>query len=83
MGTPYEEYLQTDYWKALRKEAKKRVGYRCQVCNRNDRPLHTHHRTYERLGRELPNDVTVLCDVCHSLFHDKLPKPPDAQSGGE
>lgn len=47
-----------------------RAKYRCQVCDQpgNNRTLHAHHRTYERLGHELDSDITVLCDDCHKLF---------------
>lgn len=30
--------------------------------------LHVHHRTYERLGEELPEDLVVLCEVCHEAY---------------
>ena len=66
---PYKQYLQTDHWQSVRKEALERAGGRCQVCNANDR-LHTHHRSYERRGEEMPSDVIVLCASCHKLFHD-------------
>src|SRR5204863_263367 len=75
----YAEYLQTDHWKKQREDALKRAFRRCAVCN-SDKSLHVHHRTYERLGCELPNDLTVLCDDCHELFHDRLPSPP-SESG--
>jgi 5-methylcytosine-specific restriction endonuclease McrA len=70
---PYGEYLQTPEWRERRDQALDRAGYRCQVCN-SGRNLHVHHRTYERRGRELPGDLTVLCSGCHSLFHGKPDK---------
>ena len=70
----YQEYLQSDYWKLFASEAKERVGNRCQLCN-SEGSLHVHHRTYERLGEELPDDVTVLCADCHARFHDKINLP--------
>jgi len=66
----YAEYLQSDHWKQFAAEAKERAGNRCQLCNA-DGELHTHHRTYDRLGEELPEDVVVLCADCHAKFHDK------------
>ena len=46
------------------------ANWKCQVCNEsNDKVvLDAHHRTYERLGDELPEDITVLCRDCHSLY---------------
>jgi 5-methylcytosine-specific restriction endonuclease McrA len=67
---PYYEYLQTDHWKETRKAALKRAGFRCQVCNTNERTLHVHHRTYERRGQELARDLIALCESCHQTFHD-------------
>jgi hypothetical protein len=28
--------------------------------------LEAHHPTYTRLGVEIPEDITVLCDNCHT-----------------
>jgi hypothetical protein len=71
----YYTYIKSPSWKAKADAAKKRAGYRCQVCNRgkNDGAiLNAHHRTYERLGNEHPEDITVLCEDCHSLYeHNK------------
>ena len=67
----YRKYLQTDEWKRRAEAAKACAGYRCQVCN-GEGPLDAHHRTYERLGHELPEDITVLCHSCHELFSRKM-----------
>jgi hypothetical protein len=65
---PYDDYLQTHEWAARRVEALRRADDRCQVCDGNE-SLSVHHRTYERRGRERPDDLTVLCGPCHELFH--------------
>ncbi len=65
----YQTYLQSPEWAIKRNEARERAGHRCQVCNSPNGPLDTHHRTYDRLGRELPEDLIVLCRSCHDLFH--------------
>ena len=69
----YQEYINSDEWKKKASEAKKRANWRCQICNKHQSkiPLHTHHRTYENLGNEKPEDLTVLCEDCHALFHGK------------
>lgn len=66
---PYDEYLASEHWKLVSDEAKERDGHRCRICN-SDGTLHVHHRTYERRGRERPEDVITLCAECHRLFHD-------------
>jgi hypothetical protein len=65
---PYDEYLRTPEWKKRRKKQLKSAGHRCQVCNSPKR-LNVHHRTYDRRGQELPQDLIVLCRNCHSIFH--------------
>ena len=70
----YREYILSHEWKVKAKTAKKNAGYRCQLCNRHkdEVTLHAHHRTYDRLGDELPEDITVLCADCHAKFHNKV-----------
>ena len=69
----YQKYIQSPEWKEKALKAKERTGWRCQICNRHGdrKQLHAHHRTYERLGNELPEDITVLCPDCHEKFHGK------------
>jgi hypothetical protein len=67
---PYREYLQTPEWQETRKRAMKRAGFRCQVCNAYGVRLNVHHRTYERRGFEDNQDLIVLCEGCHSIFHE-------------
>lgn len=63
----YQIYIRSDAWRQKANEAKERAGWRCQVCNGTER-LQAHHRNYDRLGHELPEDITILCDECHELF---------------
>jgi len=75
----YYHYINSPEWRAKAEEAKARSNNRCQICNKSRAQvqLDTHHRTYERLGHELPEDVTVLCRNCHQLYEDerRLEKP--------
>lgn len=66
----YQEYLESDRWKALAAETRRLANNRCQVCN-SDGELHIHHRTYDRIGNELQSDLVALCASCHALFHGK------------
>lgn len=70
---PYAEYLKTDHWHFTRQAALSRAHNRCQVCNTpsSEVALEVHHRTYEHRGQERPEDLIVLCDGCHSLFHER------------
>lgn len=77
-----EVYLRSEHWLRTRREALARADRRCQVCN-GQQSLDVHHRTYERLGAELPTDLTVLCRRCHDLFHKSMaPKPGKPKGRG-
>ena len=67
----YKEYLQSDTWKEKRKLKLSESGNSCQLCN-SQINLHIHHRTYERIFKENLNDLTVLCQICHSRFHETI-----------
>jgi len=68
----YNDYLTTDYWKAVAGAVKARAGWKCQVCN-SPLDLNAHHRTYEHQGNELNHleDLVCLCRRCHATFHGK------------
>lgn len=68
----YYAYIRSEAWQEKAYDAKQRAGWRCQVCNARGPRLDAHHRTYDRLGHELPEDITVLCSTCHAKFHDKI-----------
>jgi hypothetical protein len=67
---PYVRYLQTEHWMKVRQQALEYADFRCMICNR-ETDLQVHHRTYDRLGEEQPNDVIALCSDCHKKHHNK------------
>lgn len=71
----YAEYLLTEHWQYMRQRMLARARYACNFCGCN-RQLHVHHRTYERIGRERPEDLVVLCAECHSSVHDLRHRQP-------
>ena len=60
----YYAYIKSPKWYALCQRTRDFWDNRCAVCY-EPRPLEVHHRTYLRLGNELPTDVLPLCDECH------------------
>lgn len=64
----YRDYLATPEWQMTRLDALERARGACQVCSSKYR-LRVHHRTYDRFGTEQPRDLLVLCDECHTTFH--------------
>lgn len=64
----YKQYLESDYWQSVRDEyAASRLPTRCLGCGWFAYQLH--HRSYERLGRELLMDFIPLCGKCHQSLH--------------
>jgi hypothetical protein len=68
---PYGQYLQTDHWQSVRREALERAGHKCQLKESHGGILDVHHRTYKNRGAERPEDVIVLCRSCHARHHIK------------
>ena len=65
----YRAYLRTERWRSRRDWALRQRGHHCEACG-SAHALHVHHRSYDRLGDELLEDLRVLCDHCHALVHD-------------
>ena len=71
----YLSYLKSKLWKKRRYAALERAKFKCEECG-DTRWLQVHHLTYERLGREHPKDLQVLCQGCHWIA-DALRKNPN------
>jgi len=69
----YNDFLNTPYWIAIAMQVKYKAGFACSLCN-SLTGLATHHKTYDRHGKELSywkEDLICLCNVCHKKFHNK------------
>jgi hypothetical protein len=53
---PMEKYAPRGHAVARRK---------CERCKLSTTDLALHHKSYERLGRESPSDLELLCPNCH------------------
>ncbi len=63
----YREYMRSEVWRCLRREAVERDGKRCRLCNAGG-ALQVHHRYYpEVLGTETVDALTTLCGACHEV----------------
>jgi 5-methylcytosine-specific restriction endonuclease McrA len=64
----YNAHLASADWLALRADVMQRAGYRCEQCG-TPWGLQVHHRTYEQMGNERPEDLIWLCRDCHRALH--------------
>lgn len=85
----YNEHLASNKWRKMKKQARsqsfrelgKIACSRCGISERDNRQtygegLHGHHKTYQRFGKEVVQDIELLCSKCHaSEHHLPAPKP--------
>jgi ribosomal protein S14 len=60
----YNEYLESDEWRAKRKRVLMRDMWLCQACLRR-KATQVHHRTYEHVFNEPLFDLVSVCQTCH------------------
>ncbi len=65
----YKIYLQSVEWRDKAKAIMKRDNNKCMLCN-SENKLHVHHKTYDRLYDEEPEDLITLCGLCHRRRHN-------------
>ena len=70
----YKEYIHSENWKEVRKQAFKAHGKFCARC-KTDKNLDVHHKTYKRFKAEdIENDLIPLCRGCHEACHKFIRK---------
>lgn len=60
----YEVVISSDSFLRLLGELVSSNGNRCQRCDIRRSTLRLRHLSYERLGRESPEDLELLCEEC-------------------
>ena len=69
MNADYEKFLNSNFWRLLRKEKIKLSGRRCSRCGAR-RPLQCHHVTYPADWYDtVLSDLMVVCRTCHQRIH--------------
>ena len=64
----YRRRINSPEWDLLRLRLLFERGGRCERCGRRGEkssPLQVHHKTYDRLGQEVDEDLELVCHVCH------------------
>lgn len=67
LSPEYLAHINSNGWARFADEQRLQAGYRCEwpTCGKVDPDLAVHHVHYERFGQERPEDVLVLCPLCH------------------
>jgi 5-methylcytosine-specific restriction endonuclease McrA len=68
----YQAYINSAAWHTKRRELIKTLGGHCEHCNATEE-IQVHHKHYRTLGAEQPEDVTLLCRLCHARIHQDTP----------
>jgi hypothetical protein len=70
---PYEEYLKSPHWQAVRREVWVLQDGKCGACATGViRDIHHRGEGYDRKGFERDEDVIGLCRQCHEIEHNSL-----------
>jgi hypothetical protein len=64
----YKSYLTSPEWASIRNDLFALRGEKCERCG-SSCYLQVHHLTYDRLFKELPEDLEILCAGCHKAEH--------------
>jgi thymidine kinase len=72
----YKTYLESRHWEEFSSKIRQKRG-KCEKCGMDNytslrkqkQRLNVHYKTYERIGKEKPEDVLLLCNACHMAEH--------------
>ena len=66
----YKEYVASEEWQnsKRRKQCIKDADNKCQMCGIGF-GLEVHHVHYQNLGKEKPDQLVLLCVLCHEYTH--------------
>ena len=66
----YDAYLRSGHWRRTKARYRSDEDLeQCCYCCGDWEDTHLHHKTYERVGAELLEDLVPLCARCHSMVH--------------
>lgn len=75
---PYEDYLRTREWRSTRDRALARAKWCCEWPGCRERShLQVHHKSYQHLGEELPEELVVCCATHHAATHQIIGTPQE------
>jgi hypothetical protein len=72
----YVRYICSPEWNARRNRYYRRHGRACAFCGAV-KWVELHHHTYERMGRELDDDLIAVCREHHQEIHSHHDRHPE------
>ena len=63
--------MESEMWRRKREYILKRSNGNCERCGK--KAYNVHHKTYERVGYERPEDLMAVCKSCHGKEHSENP----------
>lgn len=73
----YSDKLKHPKWQKKRLGVFNRAKWKCQRCGETEKPLHVHHKRYDRSKEPWDYryaDLECLCEMCHKKEHKKKPR---------
>ena len=83
-GVEYQQGEQMDFWN-VREYVLFRDNHTCQCCKgkSKDNILNVHHIKSRKTGGNAPNNLTTLCETCHTRYHQGLIELPESIKRGQ
>jgi len=77
----YDDYLQSEHWRTLRRKVIARDHFQCQncFCRVTEGSAHVHHVSYDGLrnvGHSFAFECVTLCRTCHVDYHPHMQAEP-------
>lgn len=68
MNKAYYAYLRSPEWAEIKVDLIQQRGNKCEGCGKKNK-LQVHHLTYDRIFKEEPGYLQLLCATCHRKTH--------------
>ena len=83
-GIEYQQGEQLGFWN-VREYVLFRDNHTCQCCKgkSKDKILNVHHIKSRKTGGNAPNNLTTLCETCHTKYHKGLIELPKSIKRGQ
>lgn len=74
LSPEYHAHINSAKWRSFKASVVAERGKKCQRCGTKTKKLELHHIHYRNFGNEAPDDVELLCNICHAREHQRRQK---------